>query len=92
LFFPWLFTLSPAAAAGNPPSPPALFAAEIADKNVAARGGLQAWKAVQTMTLDGRNGRRRQSASHSYDANVRQKEKRTKRESEKKEIRHKFGM
>ena len=49
-----------------------LFAGDITDKSVAARSGLRAWKAVQTMTLDGRNGRRRQSASHSYDANVRQ--------------------
>ena len=33
-----------------------LSAAEIADKNVAARGGLQAWRAVQTMSLAGQLG------------------------------------
>jgi hypothetical protein len=31
-------------------------AAEIVDKNVTARGGLQAWRAVQTMTLAGKLG------------------------------------
>jgi hypothetical protein len=29
---------------------------EIVDKNVAARGGLQAWRAVQTMTITGKLG------------------------------------
>lgn len=33
-----------------------LSAAEIVDKNVAARGGLQAWRAVQTMSLTGKMG------------------------------------
>src|SRR3954471_22046041 len=33
-----------------------LSAAEIADKNVAARGGLEAWRAVQTMSLVGKLG------------------------------------
>jgi len=33
-----------------------LSAAEIADRNVAARGGLEAWRAVQTMTLSGKVG------------------------------------
>ena len=28
-----------------------LSAAQIVDKNVAARGGLQAWRAVQTLSL-----------------------------------------
>jgi hypothetical protein len=45
-----------AAAADNPSSGAKLSAAEIADKNVAARGGLQAWRAVQTMELMGKMG------------------------------------
>jgi outer membrane lipoprotein-sorting protein len=35
---------------------PALTAAQIVDKNVAARGGLAAWKAVQTMVWNGKMG------------------------------------
>lgn len=35
---------------------PKLSAAAIVEKNVAARGGLQAWRAVQTMTLSGLMG------------------------------------
>jgi len=33
-----------------------MSAAEIVDKNVAARGGLQAWRSVQTMTMSGTMG------------------------------------
>lgn len=33
-----------------------LSAAEIVEKNVAARGGLQAWRAVQTLSLEGKLG------------------------------------
>ena len=33
-----------------------LTAAEVADRNVAARGGLQAWRAVHTMSLSGKLG------------------------------------
>jgi len=33
-----------------------LSAAQIVDKNVAARGGLQAWKAVQTLSFQGKMG------------------------------------
>jgi hypothetical protein len=33
-----------------------LSAAEIVDKNVAARGGLQGWRSVQTMTMSGKMG------------------------------------
>src|SRR6266481_8444426 len=44
-------------AAGDIPSPGAnLSAAAIVDKNVAARGGLQAWRAVQTMSMEGKVG------------------------------------
>ena len=35
------------------PSAPTLTAAEIVDKNVAAHGGLAAWRAVQTMEMKG---------------------------------------
>lgn len=41
-------------AAESSPSPVGLSAATIVDKNVAARGGLQAWRAVQTMSLAGK--------------------------------------
>ena len=50
------FAISLAAAADNPPSGAKLSAAEVVDKNVAARGGLQAWRAVQTMSLTGKLG------------------------------------
>jgi hypothetical protein len=46
----------PARAVEAAPAPhlPALTAAQIADKNAAARGGLQAWRAVNTLTLSGK--------------------------------------
>jgi len=44
------------AAADVPPSPAKLSAADVVAKNVAARGGLQAWRAVQTMSLAGKLG------------------------------------
>jgi hypothetical protein len=47
----------PFAAAANPaPATAKLSAAEIVEKNVAARGGLQAWHAVQTMQWTGKMG------------------------------------
>ncbi|MGA7411091.1 MAG: hypothetical protein WBW33_11435, partial [Bryobacteraceae bacterium] len=57
--------VSMAAAADTSPSPAkpsvagtqgTLSAAAIVDKNVAARGGLQQWRAVQTMTISGKLG------------------------------------
>jgi outer membrane lipoprotein-sorting protein len=39
-----------------PPAGAKLSAADIVDKNVAARGGLQAWRAVQTISLSGKLG------------------------------------
>jgi len=45
-----------AVAADIAPTAGKLTAAEIVDKNVAARGGLQAWRAVQTMELTGKLG------------------------------------
>jgi outer membrane lipoprotein-sorting protein len=50
------FAISLAAAADVAQSPAKLSAADIVDKNVAARGGLQAWRAVQTMSLAGKLG------------------------------------
>jgi outer membrane lipoprotein-sorting protein len=35
---------------------PKMTAAEIVDKNVAARGGLQAWRSVKTMVMEGEMG------------------------------------
>ena len=43
-------------AADAPPTGAKLSAAEIVDKNVAARGGLKAWRAVQTMSMSGKLG------------------------------------
>ncbi len=50
------FAASLASAASTSSSSAKLSAAEIADKNVAARGGLQAWRAVQTMSMQGKLG------------------------------------
>ena len=43
-------------AADAPPPQSKLSATQIVDRNVAARGGLQAWRAVQTMTMTGTLG------------------------------------
>jgi outer membrane lipoprotein-sorting protein len=51
-----VFTISLATAAENPQSLAKLSAADIVNKNVAARGGLLAWRAVQTMTWEGKLG------------------------------------
>jgi len=50
------FAISIAAAGDTAPSRAKLSAADIVDKNVAARGGLQAWRAVQTMSMTGKLG------------------------------------
>src|SRR5713226_367551 len=44
----------PLAAAESKPAPAGLSAAQIVDKHVAARGGLQAWRAVQTISASGK--------------------------------------
>jgi hypothetical protein len=44
------------ATARDIPSVPNLSASAIVDRNVAARGGLQAWRAVQTMSMEGKLG------------------------------------
>ena len=45
-----------AAVAAAAPAPANLSAAEVITKNVAARGGLEAWRAVKTMSLSGKMG------------------------------------
>src|SRR4029077_11706510 len=40
--------------AANPQAPASLTAAQIIEKNVSAKGGLQAWRAVQTMSFSGK--------------------------------------
>lgn len=49
------FLAMPFAFGADAATPPAkLSAAEIVDKNVSARGGLQAWRAVQTLSMMGK--------------------------------------
>lgn len=43
-----------AIAADTAPAPAKLSVTEIVDKNVAARGGLRAWRAVQTLSMTGK--------------------------------------
>ena len=50
------FALSLKAEPGTAPTAPKLSATEIVNKNVAARGGLQAWRAVHTLSLTGKLG------------------------------------
>ncbi len=45
-----------AVAADKPASSDGLSAAQIVDKNVAARGGLQAWRGLQTLSMAGKMG------------------------------------
>lgn len=47
-------TFSMVAAAQNAQPPAKLSAAEIADRSVVAQGGLQAWRAVETMVMTGK--------------------------------------
>jgi hypothetical protein len=42
------------AVAQSKPAPAGLSVAQIVDKHVAARGGLQAWRAVQTLSVSGK--------------------------------------
>lgn len=45
-----------AEAAENPTPHPSLSASEVVAKNIQARGGLSAWRAVQTMSMEGKMG------------------------------------
>jgi outer membrane lipoprotein-sorting protein len=47
-------TISPAVGANTASTATGLSAAEIVDKNVAARGGLPAWRAVQALSMTGK--------------------------------------
>src|ERR1700674_1289935 len=51
-----IFAFSLASGADTPAPQAKLSAADIVNKTVAARGGVQAWRAVQTMTLTGTLG------------------------------------
>jgi len=51
-----VFAVSLTATGGETASQTKLSAAAIVEKNVAARGGLQAWRGVQTMLMQGRLG------------------------------------
>lgn len=50
------FSLSLDAQPRTSPTAPTLSAAQIVEKNVATRGGLQAWRAVEALTLTGKMG------------------------------------
>ncbi len=52
----FVIAISIASAADLAQSRAILSASEIVNKNVAARGGLQAWRAVQSMSMQGRLG------------------------------------
>jgi hypothetical protein len=49
-----LLAMQVAIAGDVPDAPVDLTAAQIVEKNVAARGGLQAWRAVQTLSMSGK--------------------------------------
>lgn len=51
-----IFGVALVTASGASPSRENLSTTEIVDKNVAARGGLQAWRAVQTLSVQGKMG------------------------------------
>ncbi len=48
------FSPMPGIAAENAAAPAKLSAGEIVDKNIAARGGLTAWRAVRTLSWSGK--------------------------------------
>jgi len=54
--FTLIFSVSAAVAADTAPNRANLTATEIANKNIQARGGLQAWRAVQTISWTGKLG------------------------------------
>src|ERR1700739_1648391 len=56
VFVSLAFSVSIAAAPGKSHASVELSATESADKNVAALGGLQAWRGVQTMKMEGKIG------------------------------------
>lgn len=54
LVFGLISVAASAAVSPDPASTGKLSAAQIVDRNVSARGGLEAWRAVSTLTLSGR--------------------------------------
>jgi hypothetical protein len=56
IFGPLILAACMAEAVAAAPAQAKLSAAEVITKNVAARGGLEAWRAVQTMSLSGKTG------------------------------------
>lgn len=56
IFTLMLMAVSLLQAADTPSARSNLSAAQIADQNVAARGGVKAWRAVQTLSLQGKMG------------------------------------
>jgi hypothetical protein len=70
------FAVSLAPAGGDTPSLAQLSVADIVEKNVAALGGLQAWRAVQTMSMVWKlaPGRSRGSSSSSGSSRGRPKD------------------
>jgi hypothetical protein len=54
--FTFVLAVSTAGAAGTTSARANMSAAEIISKNIAARGGLQAWRAVQTVSMEGTLG------------------------------------
>jgi hypothetical protein len=56
IFGPLILAACMAEAVAVAPAQAKLSAAEVITKNVAARGGLEAWRAVQTMSLSGKTG------------------------------------
>lgn len=54
--FTFVLVTSIAGAADTTQTRAGMSAAEIVNKNVEARGGLQAWRAVQTMSMEGKLG------------------------------------
>jgi len=54
VIFTFALAVSLAAAADIPAAQAKLSAAEIVNRNISARGGLQAWRAVQTISMEGK--------------------------------------
>jgi len=54
--FVLVFAVTLAQAWDGPPTQPNLSASAIVERNVTARGGLQAWRSVQTLSLQGKLG------------------------------------
>ncbi len=51
----WILVAAAAAVfAGEPATAPALTAAQVVERNAAARGGLEAWRKIETMAWSGR--------------------------------------